>query len=112
MVARNDARLFTLLFEAGRLKCCPVKISIRRLILAACVAAAVICFQAPASRASQIGDDKWCAVTDTAGDAIVWDCEFDTAEDCAPAVAVGTRGFCALNPSYQAPQAPNPNAQH
>jgi hypothetical protein len=101
-----------LLFEAGRLNYRPVKISIGKLILAAGVAAAVICLQAPASQASQIGDDKWCAVTDASGDVMVWDCEFDTAEDCAPAVAVGTRGFCALNPSYQPPQAPNPNAQH
>jgi Protein of unknown function (DUF3551) len=86
-----------------------VKINVRRLTLTAAVSAAVLCLQVPASRASQIGDDKWCAVTDTAGDVMVWDCEFDTAADCAPAVAVGTRGFCALNPSYQTP---DPNAQH
>jgi hypothetical protein len=86
-----------------------VKINIRRLILTTAASATVLCLQTPASRASQIGDDKWCAVSDEAGDVIMWDCEFDTAEDCAPAIAVGTRGFCALNPTYQAP---NSNAQH
>jgi len=83
-----------------------VKISIHRLVLAAGTFAAAICLQASPSQAYQVGDDKWCAVTDNSGDVMLWDCEFDTAGDCAPAIATGTRGFCALNPSYQ-PPAPN-----
>jgi hypothetical protein len=49
-----------------------------------------------------------------AGD-VVWDCEFRTAEACAPHVIAGNRGFCNINPSFcaaalrgadQTPQAP------
>lgn len=93
-----------------------MKISIPKLILAAAVLTAVLGFAIPASRAGQIGNEKWCAVTDNAGDTMVWDCEFETSEDCTPAILVGTRGFCALNPGYRPPPpqpAPQPmNPQH
>ncbi|MFZ0606567.1 MAG: DUF3551 domain-containing protein [Xanthobacteraceae bacterium] len=53
------------------------------------------------SRAGTYGDEKWCAVTNTGGDALDWDCEYDSVADCSPAVTQGNRGFCAVNPYYQ-----------
>ena len=55
------------------------------------------------SRAGTYGDEKWCAVTNTGGDAMDWDCEYDSVADCEPAVTQGNRGFCAINPYYQPP---------
>jgi hypothetical protein len=55
------------------------------------------------SRAGTYGDEKWCAVTNTGGDAMDWDCEYDSVADCEPAVVQGNRGFCAINPYYQPP---------
>jgi hypothetical protein len=37
-----------------------------------------------------------------AGD-VVWDCEFRSAEACAPHVIAGNRGFCNINPSFVPP---------
>jgi hypothetical protein len=88
-----------------------VKISIPKLILAAAVLAGAFCVAIPASRAYQIGNEKWCAVTDNAGDVMMWDCEFETVEDCQPAVIVGTRDFFSLNPSYRPPPQPPPQPQ-
>jgi hypothetical protein len=56
-----------------------------------------MCFDAPASRAGQYGHSPWCAVENDGG-RLVWDCEYDSAQDCAPAVTSGNRGFCARNP--------------
>jgi len=80
-----------------------VKISIPKLILAAVVLPAVLGFAISASRASQLGNEKWCAVSDTGGDNLVWDCEFETGDDCLPAIVAGNRGHCALNPTYRPP---------
>jgi hypothetical protein len=30
-----------------------------------------------------------------------WDCEYDTVEECKPAVTNAARGFCALNPYWR-----------
>jgi hypothetical protein len=59
-----------------------------------------VCFEVPASRAGQYGDSPWCAVEND-GDRLVWDCEYDSIEDCRPAVLSGNRGFCALNPYWR-----------
>jgi hypothetical protein len=37
-----------------------------------------------------------------AGD-MVWDCEYQTIEHCAPQVVAGNRGFCNLNPAWSPP---------
>jgi len=86
-----------------------VKISIRGLLWAAAASAAVLGSMVPASGDGQIGDDKWCAVVDQGSGALQWDCEYDTVQNCAPAVVQGNRGFCALNPSYQPPP-PDPQS--
>jgi hypothetical protein len=73
-----------------------------KLTIAAGLLAVILCLGIPVSPASAYGDEKkWCAVTDPGGDTLVWDCEFETAEDCAPSLAAGNRGFCALNPAWR-----------
>jgi len=47
------------------------------------------------------GDARWCAVTDSGGENMNWDCEYDTVEECKPAVTNAARGFCALNPYWR-----------
>jgi hypothetical protein len=83
-----------------------VKIVIAKLIFAAAVLAAALCLGIAASQAGQIGNEKWCAVADQGGGAVIWDCEFETVDDCSPAILAGNRGFCALNPGYRQPEPP------
>jgi hypothetical protein len=74
--------------------------------------AAVLCCSIPASWAATFGDNKWCAVSNDGGDAINWNCQFDTVDDCSPAILAGNRGFCAINPYWRPPEpAPNPQPQ-
>jgi hypothetical protein len=80
-----------------------VKIIVCRLIFAAAMLAAVLGFGIGTSRAGTYGDEKWCAVSNDGGDALNWDCEYDTVDDCSPAIIVGNRGFCALNPYWRPP---------
>jgi hypothetical protein len=47
------------------------------------------------------GDSRWCAVANQGTDALSWDCEYDTIEDCTPAVLTGNRGYCAMNPYWR-----------
>jgi hypothetical protein len=71
-----------------------------RLTLSIAAAAAVLCLGAPASRAGQTGNAPWCAVTDNGTGNMEWDCEYGSAEACAPNVIAGNRGFCNLNPHW------------
>ena len=64
--------------------------------------AAAIFLHVAASHAGLYGNPRWCAVTNQGSDALNWDCEYDTAEDCTPAVLTGNRGFCAINPFWRA----------
>ena len=59
-----------------------------------------LCMSMGASHAYQTGDSRWCAVTNKGADAMQWDCEYDTSEECASVIA-GTGGFCALNPLWR-----------
>ncbi len=88
-----------------------VKINILRLIFAAGVVAAVLALDAPSSQAGLYGDARWCAVTNDGGDALNWDCEYETVDDCSPAVIQGNRGFCAINPYWQPPDPSSGDAQ-
>jgi len=78
-----------------------VKIFPLKLPLAVAAATAAICFEPAASHASVYGDSRWCAVSNQGPDALNWDCEYDTIEDCQPAVLTGNRGFCAMNPFWR-----------
>jgi hypothetical protein len=73
---------------------------LRSLLLLAAVGA-TLWFGMPASHAGLYGEGRWCAVTDSGAGEATWECEFDTQEDCAPAVLGGNRGFCALNPYWR-----------
>jgi hypothetical protein len=66
------------------------------------------------SQAGTIGNAPWCAVQNNGGGDIIWDCEFQSAEQCAPMVTAGNRGFCNLNPSWPAyaPAPPPPHRKH
>jgi hypothetical protein len=71
-------------------------------ILLLTAAGAALLLGTPASDAGLYGNGRWCAVTDGGGGEATWECEFDTQEDCTPAVTGGNRGFCALNPYWRA----------
>jgi len=78
-----------------------VKIVLAKLVGAIAAVAAAIFLNVAAS-AGLYGNSRWCAVTNQGSDALNWDCEYDTAEDCTPAVLTGNRGFCAINPFWRA----------
>jgi hypothetical protein len=72
--------------------------------LAAAIAA--LALGASLSDAQAYGTRRWCAVTNTGGGNVVWDCTYDTIEQCAPNVIAGNRGFCNTNPAWGEPRHP------
>ena len=50
------------------------------------------------SSSHAFGDAPWCAVTNIGPEAVYWDCQYRTVEECVPHVLAGNRGFCNLNP--------------
>ena len=50
---------------------------------------------------TKAAEAPWCAVTNTGPD-MHWDCRYQSAEQCAPAVIAGNRGFCNHNPYFVA----------
>ncbi len=70
------------------------------------IVAAVLCLNAPPSHAYQTGDSKWCTVTNKGADSMQWECDYDTSDECAAAVA-GTGGYCAINPFWRPDQPSN-----
>jgi hypothetical protein len=70
------------------------------------IVAAVLCMNTQASHAYQTGDSKWCVVMNKGADSMQWECEYDTSDECATAVA-GTGGYCAINPFWRPDQSPN-----
>jgi len=70
-------------------------------ILALATAVAALCLNIRASHAYQVGDSRWCHVADRAGDTMTWDCDYDSIDDCQPAIVNGGGGFCALNPGWR-----------
>jgi hypothetical protein len=73
----------------------PMK-AMMRLVLAAIVTGAALCFNVSGSRAF----GPWCAVTDKGTGNIYWDCQYDSLEACVPNVLSGNRGFCNVNPAF------------
>ena len=55
------------------------------------------------AQAGSFGNAPWCAVQNLGAGDVVWDCEFRSAEACAPHVIAGNRGFCNINPSFVPP---------
>jgi hypothetical protein len=72
-------------------------------LTAAGLLAAVMGAGVPAAQAGSYGNAPWCAVQNLGAGDVVWDCEFRTAEACAPHVIAGNRGFCNINPSFVPP---------
>jgi len=69
------------------------------LTIAVAALVAALIFRVTGSFASAYGSAPWCAVTNNGAGDMEWDCEFQTIEQCAPAVIAGNRGFCNLNPA-------------
>jgi hypothetical protein len=89
-------------------------ISARPLVFAAAGAAAIGFFallaMTTAGHAATWGHAQWCAVTNNGGDDIMWECVYDTVEECQPFIIAGNRGFCAINPYWKGPnQPPDPD---
>jgi Protein of unknown function (DUF3551) len=80
-----------------------------RFSLAASGLGAALLIGASPGHAGTIGNAPWCAVQNLGAGDIVWDCEFQTAEQCQPAAIAGNRGFCNLNPAWPQYQ-PAPSA--
>jgi hypothetical protein len=74
--------------------------TITNLMIAAAALVTAVVVHGPESRAGTVGNAPWCAVQNYGAGDIMWDCEFLSAEQCAPAVSAGNRGFCNLNPAW------------
>jgi len=46
------------------------------------------------------GPGPWCAVVNVGLGNMQWDCRYWSAQQCAPNVLAGNRGFCNPNPSF------------
>jgi len=67
--------------------------------LALAAAVAALCLTIQATHADQNGDSHWCHVTNK-GDVMSWDCDYDSINECQPAIVNGGGGYCAINPSW------------
>jgi hypothetical protein len=61
--------------------------------LAAVTASFVMSPQPVAAR-----EAPWCAVISLAEDAVYWDCQYNSFEQCRPVILAGNRGWCNVNP--------------
>ena len=71
-----------------------------RILLLIATAATLLAFELSTGHAAYVGNAPWCAVVNIGAGAVEWDCEYPSAEACAPNVVAGNRGFCGLNPYY------------
>jgi hypothetical protein len=88
-----------------------MKIRAKLLFTAAALSGALVT-HAPSSDAGTIGNAPWCAVQNLGSGDVIWDCEFQSAEQCQPAVIAGNRGFCNLNPAWPQYQPVPPPVRH
>jgi uncharacterized protein DUF3551 len=64
-------------------------------------------------RATRAHEGPWCAVVAIGGNNVVWNCQYQTFEECMPNVIAGNRGFCNRNPRWPADsQASAPSRHH
>lgn len=72
-----------------------------RILIAGALFIAAMAFGPGPARA----DDRfpWCAVVSIGAGNMQWDCHYRSAEECAPNVIAGNRGFCSLNQRYEPP---------
>jgi hypothetical protein len=69
-------------------------------------AALVIAMMAFGQRPVQAKEAPWCAVLTIGEDAVYWDCQYRSFDDCLPHLFEGNRGFCNENPRYQGAEQP------
>jgi len=81
-----------------------------RILFSLAAVAAFLCVHVPPSHALY-GDAPWCAVRELGTGEVEWDCEYNSAAECAPTVVAGNRGFCNVNPYYVRPY-PAPAPRH
>lgn len=74
---------------------------ILRLTLTTVGAAAALALGISAAAAGTFGNAPWCAVQNLGAGDMTWDCEYPSAEACAPFVTAGNRGFCNINPRWR-----------
>jgi hypothetical protein len=82
------------------------------ILLAAATFSGVLLLFATPGRAGTIGNAPWCAVQNLGSGDVIWDCEFQSAEQCQPAAIAGNRGFCNLNPAWPQYQPVPPPVRH
>jgi len=82
----------------------------KRIAIAFAAVAAALCCNISPSHALT-GNAPWCAVVNVGTGEVVWQCDYQTVEQCQPNVIAGNRGFCNHNPYYTAPAA-MPNVRH
>jgi hypothetical protein len=75
---------------------------VARLLITMLVCGFSLCDKASALT---LGHAPWCAVAETSPGNMEWDCDFQSAAECAPHVVAGNRGFCNMNPYWQPPPA-------
>ena len=78
-----------------------------RLLVAAAFAAAILIANIPARAA----EGPWCALLNMGSD-LSEECQYQTLEQCLPAVTSGFRGFCNPNPRYHGVQEPRVRRKH
>ncbi len=81
-------------------------------LLAAAAFSSVLLLSATPGRAGTIGNAPWCAVQNLGSGDVIWDCEFQSVEQCQPAAIAGNRGFCNLNPAWPQYQPGPPPVRH
>jgi uncharacterized protein DUF3551 len=80
-----------------------------------CAVATVIAVMAFHQRPAQAKEAAWCAVLSMGEDAVYWDCQYRSFDDCLPHLFEGNRGFCNQNPRYQSdaqPARPRSSRRH
>jgi hypothetical protein len=77
-----------------------------RLILSMAAVVSIVCLEVRTGQAQTYGDAPWCAMLQETDGEVIRDCRYRSAEDCAPNVVAGTRGFCSTNPYFTGATAP------
>ncbi len=71
-----------------------------------CAAAVVIAVLGFDQRPAAAYEAPWCAVYSFGWSGAIWECHYRSVEECVPHVTSGNRGFCNMNPRFQAAQQP------
>ncbi len=77
-----------------------------------CTAAVVVAAIAIDHHPAQANEAPWCAVRNVAEDAVFWDCQYRSFEDCYAHLFEGNRGFCNQNPAYKDEPRRQPAPRH